>query len=85
MHTPKLSLGTIARFLFLAITYLNQFFVWAGLPVIPIENPTTQNLLAWILTLVASIAAYWFDNDVTIKARVRNLLGKRAQALDQNK
>ena len=77
MKAPKISIGTIVRAVLLVIASANQILVNLGLPIIPIDTETvSDDAIATGLLIITAIWAYWKDNDVTIKARWRKLVGK---------
>lgn len=63
--------GAWFRIAFLALALINQGLVLAGHSPLPISDQDIEILFTMIWTLVASIIAWWKDNDWTEKARAR--------------
>lgn len=61
----KISAGTIARTIILALALVNQFLSASGKPVIPIEDETIESLVSYIVTVVVAIWTYWKNNSWT--------------------
>jgi SPP1 family holin len=74
---PKITAGTVIRFLVLLLALVNQSLIMAGNPPLPIDEGQISSAVeslylggSIVVSVVAAIVAYWKDNDVTKKARV---------------
>ena len=67
--TPKITGGTIARTIILALALVNQVLTVTGHSVIPIADEEVNELVSLILTIGASIVAWWKNNSFTKAAR----------------
>lgn len=59
----------IIRTVVLASALLNQSLVLAGYSPLPFDDAQVESFVASAFTIVASVLAWWKDNDVTKKAR----------------
>lgn len=59
----------IIRTVVLIFALINQSLVMAGYSPLPFDDAQVENTLTVILTVVASLTSWWYDNDVTRKAR----------------
>jgi len=59
----------IIRTIVLVVALINQSLVLAGFSPLPYDDTQVENAVTIIFTVVASLWAYWKDNDVTRKAR----------------
>lgn len=64
----KITKGTVARTIILALALLNQVMVCLGHAVIDIDNETVTQLVNATFTVVASILAWWKNNSFTENA-----------------
>ncbi len=64
----KITAGTIARTICLALALINQVLVMTGHSIIPIEDGTVEVLVTNIATIAAALAAWWKNNSFTLKA-----------------
>lgn len=64
----KISAGTIARTIVLALALLNQVLAMCGIQTIPIAEEDVNNLVATTFTIVAALAAWWKNNSFTQSA-----------------
>ena len=64
----KISAGTIARTIILALALVNQILVVNGIQAIPIEDEDINLLVSTAWTVVASVVAWWKNNSFTKKA-----------------
>lgn len=64
----KITAGTIARTICLALALINQVLVMTGHSIIPIEDSTVEVLVTNIATIAAALAAWWKNNSFTPKA-----------------
>lgn len=61
----KISAGTVARTIILALALVNQLLTTAGYPVLPIEDEQVNTLVSTIWTVAASLWAWWKTNGFT--------------------
>ena len=64
----KITAGTAARTIILALALVNQALSITGHNVIPIENEVITEFVSLGFTIVASVAAWWKNNSFTKKA-----------------
>lgn len=64
----KISTGTIARTIILALALINQILTSTGHSVIPIEDETIQNLVTLIFTVASALIGWWKNNSFTRNA-----------------
>ncbi len=64
----KISAGTIARTIVLALALLNQVLAMCGIQTIPIAEEDVNNLVATTFTIGAALAAWWKNNSFTQSA-----------------
>jgi len=67
----KFDKGMIVRTVILIIALVNQFLVSFGKSPLPIADEQIETLISTAFTIIASVWAWWKDNDVTRKARER--------------
>lgn len=82
----KISPGTIARTIVLALALVNQFLAFFGKPLIKFSSAEITELVANFWTLAAAIAAWWKNNSFTLPARagdvIMNLLRRGKISVD---
>ena len=61
----KVSSGTIARTIVLAIALINQLLMAFGYNVINISDETINTLVGTIFTIVTALIAFWKNNSFT--------------------
>ncbi|WP_342512784.1 phage holin [Sporosarcina sp. FSL K6-1522] len=59
----------IARTVVLFVALINQFLVLNGLSPLPFEDAQVENSVTVVLTISASLWAWWKNNNITYKAR----------------
>lgn len=64
----KISAGTIARTIILALALVNQCLSMAGIQIIPIADEDINTLVTTLWTVCASLVAWWKNNSFTQKA-----------------
>lgn len=57
--------GTIARTICLVLALFNQAMVMIGKPILPIDDATINETVAFIFTIVTSVIAWWKNNSFT--------------------
>lgn len=66
----NITAGTIARTICLALALTNQVLSATGHAVLPIEDAQVETLVTTVLTVAASVAAWWKNNSFTPAARI---------------
>lgn len=61
----KISAGTIARTIILALALINQLLAAFGYSVIPIEDETISSIVTAVFTIASALAAWWKNNSFT--------------------
>ena len=61
----KISAGTIARTIILALALVNQLLSATGHAVIPIEDETIESLVSYAVTVIVALWTYWKNNSFT--------------------
>lgn len=61
----KISAGTIARTVVLAIALINQLLVACGVNTIPIAEETVTECITLAVTIGAAVVAWWKNNSFT--------------------
>lgn len=64
----KITAGTIARTIVLALALVNQILAACGINIIPIDDETINTLVATAFTVVTAVIAWWKNNSFTKKA-----------------
>ena len=64
----KVSPGTIARTICLALALINQILTATGHSIIPIDDDTVQLLVSTIFTVIMAIVSWWKNNSFTQEA-----------------
>ena len=61
----KISKGTIARTVLLAIALINQILAIKGWSPLPFEDEAVTDIVSMAMTIGAATAAWWKNNSVT--------------------
>lgn len=64
----KITAGTIARTIILALAIVNQILVMCGKPIIEIGDETITEFVSGIFTIVVSVVTWWKNNSFTLPA-----------------
>ena len=64
----KIKKGTIIRTACLVLSIINYALTVAGKSPLPIESETLTEVISFMFTTVASLAAWWKNNSFTQKA-----------------
>lgn len=64
----KITSGTLARTILLALALINQLLTAFGYNVIDISEETVNTLVSTIFTVVTAIMAFWKNNSFTKEA-----------------
>lgn len=67
----KISKGTITRTACLILAIINSGLAIFGKSPLPIESETVTEVISFVFTTIASLVAWWKDNDITQKALER--------------
>jgi SPP1 family holin len=59
----------IIRTIVLVVALVNQSLVLAGYSPLPFDDAQVENAVTIVFTVGAAIMNWWYDNDVTRKAR----------------
>lgn len=76
-ETPKVTAGTWARTIVLALTLINQFLAIFGYSPIPVDGAALELFIATLLTGAASLWNWWKDNDFKKITRIKKARGGR--------
>ena len=66
----KVTTGTIARTIVLALALINQCLVMAGVQTLPIQDEQVETLVTTGATVIMAVIAWWKNNSFTQAARV---------------
>lgn len=61
----KISPGTIARTICLALALINQILTATGHSIIPIDDETVQALVSTAATVITALISWWKNNSFT--------------------
>lgn len=75
----KVSAGTIARTIVLALALVNQILSASGHAVIPIEDAQIETLVSTGFTIVAALVSWWKNNSFTAAALKGDKVMKEAK------
>lgn len=64
----KVSTGTIARTIILALALINQFLAFTGHSPIPIPDETVTELVSTIWTVIMALITWWKNQSFTYAA-----------------
>lgn len=79
----KVSAGTIARTIILALALVNQILYASGHAVIPIENEDIETLVNTGFTIVMAIVAWWKNNSFTNAALQGDMVTKSIKSAEK--
>lgn len=68
MTENKISAGTIARTICLALALINQILAVVGKSPLPIEDDLVTTLISTAATIIAAVAAWWKNNSLSPEA-----------------
>lgn len=66
----KVTAGTLARTIVLALALINQCLVMAGVQTLPIQDEQVETLVTTGATVIMAVIAWWKNNSFTQPARV---------------
>ena len=67
-NTPAITAGTIARTACLLLALTNQLLSACGMPILPIESETVEQIVTTGITTVAALVSWWENNSFTQEA-----------------
>ncbi|WP_144492931.1 phage holin [Bacillus pumilus] len=70
----NISVGTVTRFILLALALVNSGLTMFGVQTIPVDEAAVSDFIALLFLGATSLLAYWKDNDVSKRARERKAL-----------
>lgn len=76
----KITSGTLARTIILALALINQVLSMCGIAVLPIEDAQVETIVTTLWTVIASVVAWWKNSSFTSAAiagdKVKNAIKK---------
>lgn len=66
----KVTAGTLARTIVLALALINQCLVMAGVQTLPIQDEQVETLVTTGAIVIMAVIAWWKNNSFTQAARV---------------
>lgn len=79
----KITAGTIARTICLALALINQILTATGHSVINISNDDINTLISTMFTVATAVAAWWKNNSFTQPAlRADGIMRKEKSKID---
>lgn len=76
----KVTAGTIARTVILALALVNQVLTSTGHAVIPIEDDQITEIITLTITIASSLVAWWKNSSFTREAIVADQVMKSLKA-----
>ena len=76
----KITSGTIARTIILALALVNQILTAFGINIIPIDDETINTIVSTAFTVVTAVIAWWKNNSFTQKAIAADMYMKNVDA-----
>ena len=61
----KITSGTLARTIILALALINQVLSMCGIAVLPIEDAQVETIVTTLWTVIAAVVAWWKNNSFT--------------------
>ena len=61
----KITSGTLARTIILALALINQILSMCGIAVLPIEDAQVETIVTTLWTVIAAVVAWWKNNSFT--------------------
>lgn len=71
---PGVTPATIARTVVFVAAWINQLFVFLGLPTFDFDPDATYLAVSLVATFLASTAGFWFNNSFTLAARLADMV-----------
>lgn len=69
VEVPKISSGTIIRFVLLGLSLINMILETSGKSPLPISNEQVSDFITIGFVIVTALLSAWKDNDITKTAR----------------
>lgn len=79
----KVSAGTIARTIVLALALINQILTALGYNIIDISEDTVNTLISTIFTVISALWAFWKNNSFTQNALKADEYMKELKRIDK--
>ena len=79
----KISSGTIARTIILALALVNQILSVSGHAIIPIDDSAIESLVTTSFTVVSALVAWWKNNSFTKAAIEADKVMTEAKAVNK--
>ena len=76
----KVSAGTIARTICLALALINQILTATGHSIIPIDDETINLLVSTAATIIMALSTWWKNNSFTQAALEGDIVMKQLKA-----
>jgi len=83
-NTNKISAGTIARTICLALALINQVLTVFGMSPLPIEDDSVNMLISTAATIITAGISWWKNNSVTQKALAADAFLQELKHADSN-
>lgn len=76
----KVSAGTIARTVCLAMALVNQVLTVTGHSIIPIQDEDIQMLVSLLFTIITAVVSWWKNNSFTEAALAGDMVMEQMKA-----
>ena len=76
----KITSGTLARTIILALALINQILSMCGIAVLPIEDAQVETIVTTLWTVIAAVVAWWKNNSFTQAALAGDALKDEIKA-----
>lgn len=76
----KITSGTLARTIILALALINQVLSALGRPLLPIEDAQVETLVSTAWTVIAALIAWWKNNSFTSAAKAGDKVMKQEKS-----
>lgn len=76
----KVSAGTIARTVCLALALVNQILTVTGHSIIPIQDEDIQMLVSLLFTIITAVVSWWKNNSFTEAALAGDMVMEQMKA-----
>lgn len=76
----KVSAGTIARTVCLALALVNQVLTVTGHSIIPIQDEDIQMLVSLLFTIITAVVSWWKNNSFTEAALAGDMVMEQMKA-----
>ena len=72
----KITSGTLARTIILALALINQVLSMCGIAVLPIEDAQVETIVTTLWTVIAAVVAWWIKKGVISEDAVNEIVNK---------